>query len=72
MSKASDSSGSLTIEDLERFIESGGEHKPQNITLVAPNVEIAKQWAEQYPGCTILLSAKYLPTKTKLTKEDIK
>lgn len=59
MSKAADSGSSLTIEDIERFIASGDN--PPKRELVAPNYEIAKQWEEQYPGYTILVSAKHIP-----------
>lgn len=64
--KAASSSGSLTLEDWERFTAQAYEQSPQDLTLVAPNKEIAEQWAIQYPGATILLSAKHLPTKPRV------
>jgi hypothetical protein len=60
MSKATDSSGSLTIDDINRFIATADEPHRQGITLVAPSEQIAKEWSKQYPGCTILLSAKLI------------
>lgn len=66
--KANSSGGSLTLKDLERFFAQAEEAVPNNrrMQLVAPNLEIAKQWAEQYPGVDILISSKNLPTHTKL------
>lgn len=54
--KATDSSGSLTIESLKAFCD--GENQPRTgMTLVAPNMKIAKLWAKQYPGVEIIVSA---------------
>lgn len=69
MNKSTDSGYSLTAEDIERFIASGDN--PPRRELVAPNYEIAKQWAKQYPSCTILVSPKMLPTKPKGAGDDI-
>lgn len=65
MGKTISSGSSLTEEHINDFIKNAGEHKPQNITLVAPNKEIAEQWAEQYPGCTILLSSRLASPKQR-------
>lgn len=60
MNKAISPGGSLTIENLQDFI--GGKNQPRTgMTLVAPNIEIAKQWAKQYPEVEIIISAGNLP-----------
>lgn len=60
MSNSTSSGDSLTLENLERFIEYGA--LPQR-ELIAPNLEIAKLWERQYPGYTILVAPKRLPSK---------
>lgn len=70
--KAASSSGSLTLKDWERFTAQVYEQNPQDLTLVAPNKEIAEQWAIQYPRATIVLSAKHLPTHTSAKAKERK
>lgn len=63
--------GSLTLKDLERFFAQAEEAVPNNrrMRLIAPNLDIAKEWAEQYPGVDILISSKCLPTTKALKKK---
>lgn len=49
------SGDSLTVEALQRFIDS--DFSGNSRTLVAPNQTVADLWSKQYPGWTILLSA---------------
>lgn len=68
MSEVTSTGGSLTEKDILRFLATAEQPNNHRITLVAPNAEIAKQWAKQYPTCDILLSSKHLPT-TNIAKQ---
>ena len=61
MSESTDSGGSLTLDDLERFVE--GDYKAPSRTLIAPNMTVAKLWEKQYPGWTILLASPLAPSQ---------
>lgn len=70
-SKAADSGTSLTLENLDEFVNSDFRGLPR--TLVAPSKAVAEQWAKQYPGWTIVLSSRVVgakrPTHPKRVKE---
>ncbi len=57
MSKTADSTSELTLESLDAFINARPAHRARPTTLVAPNKEVAEQWAEMYPGVQIVMGA---------------
>ena len=66
MSKTASSGDSLTLDDIQRFIDS--DFSGNNRTLIAPNKTVADLWAKQYPGWQILISSHNLPLAPKSNK----